>query len=322
MSGTWGLRRRRSPVDEQRVEPSGGPSGGPSGALGGEPPRIAVLTITRDEGEMLARWVDHYGQQVGRENLIVFDDGSTDGSTDDLPCTVQRLPGFRKGNFEAGRMSLASGVARGLLGVYDWVVFTDVDEFLIPDPAIYADLPDYLARRREDVLAPYALNVVHHTAVEGPLISGKPILGQRAYAKFAPLMCKPSIKRVSASWTCASHGIRAPYQPDPGLFMLHMKFADLDVLQRQADLRNQLALTVGRGKGSSWGRSGDDLATLLTQVTRSVSADVAVFDPTTIVPAKLVREEDGVHRAAGRGHIDNLQAQPLVRIPERLHGIV
>ncbi|MEU0268711.1 glycosyltransferase family 2 protein [Nocardioides sp. NPDC006303] len=309
MSSSWSLRRRRRLVEE---------ASGTSAA----PPRIAVLTIARDEGEMLARWVDHYGRAAGHENLIVFDDGSTDGSTDDLSCTVQRLPGFRKGNFEAGRMGLASGVAHGLLGIYDVVIFTDVDEFLVPDPAKYANLSDYLSRRPERVIAPFALNVVHHTAVEGPMVSGKPIVGQRAYAQFAPLMCKPSVKRVPAAWTLASHGIKAQYVPDPGLFMLHMKFADLDLLRRQADRRNELAKAVGRGKGSSWGRSGDDLAGLLTTATASVSADVEEFDPASVLPARLVREEDGVHRAVGPGHIDNLRNQPLLRIPERLHGIV
>ncbi|NGN95614.1 glycosyltransferase family 2 protein [Nocardioides sp. KC13] len=309
MSSSWSLRRRRRPADEARDTTVA-------------TPRIAVLTIARDEGEMLARWVDHYGRQAGHENLIVFDDGSTDGSTDGLACTVQHLPGFRKGNFEAGRMGLASGVAHGLLGIYDVVIFTDVDEFLIPDPARYADLSDYLARRPERVIAPFALNVIHHTAVEGPLIDGKPILGQRAYAQFAPLMCKPSVKRVPAAWTSASHGIKAPYVPDPGLFMVHMKFADVDLLRRQADRRNELARTVGRGKGSSWGRSGDDLADLLTAATASVTGDVEEFDPASVLPARLVREEDGVHRAVGPGHIDNLRNQPLLRIPERLHGIV
>ncbi|WP_143055204.1 glycosyltransferase family 2 protein [Nocardioides luteus] len=309
MSSSWSLRRRRRLAEE-------------AGDTTVASPRIAVLTIARDEGEMLTRWVDHYGRQAGHENLIVFDDGSTDGSTDDLACTVQHLPGFRKGNFEAGRMGLASGVAQGLLGVYDVVIFTDVDEFLVPDPARYADLSDYLARRPERVIAPFALNVVHHTAVEGPLISGKPILGQRAYAQFAPLMCKPSVKRVPAAWTSASHGIRAPYMPDPGLFMVHMKFADVDLLRRQADRRNELAKAVGRGKGSSWGRSGDDLAGLLTAKTASLGAQVEEFDPASVLPARLVREENGVHRAVGPGHIDNLRNQPLLRIPERLHGIV
>ncbi|GGR68564.1 hypothetical protein J2S40_002990 [Nocardioides luteus] len=312
MSSTWSLRRKRRLIEEAPA----------SGATTTAPPRVAVLTIARDEGEMLTRWVDHYGRQAGYENLIVFDDGSTDGSTDDLACTVQHIPGFRKGNFENGRMSLASGVAQGLLGIYDVVIFTDVDEFIVPDPARYADLTDYLSNRPERVIAPLALNVVHHTAVEEPLISGKPIVGQRAYAQFAPLMCKPSVKRVPAAWKCASHGIKASYLPDPGLFMLHMKFADLDLLRRQADRRNQLAKSVGRGKGSSWGRSGDDLAELLIKATASASADVAEFDPAAVLLPELVSEENGVHRAVGAGHIGNLRNQPLLRIPERLHGIV
>jgi hypothetical protein len=310
LASSWSLRGRRRLVDEARV------------TTVAPPPRVAVLTIARDEGEMLARWVDHYGRSAGHENLIVFDDGSTDGSTDGLACTVQHLPGFRKGNFEKGRMGLASGVAHGLLGLYDVVIFTDVDEFLVPDPAIYADLSDYLARRPEPVIAPFALNVVHHTAVEGPLVCGKPILGQRAYAQFAPLMCKPSVKRVPAAWRYASHAIEASYLPDPGLFMLHMKFADVDLLRRQADRRNVLAMSLERGRGSSWGRTGDNLAGLLTRATASVAADVEEFDPTSVLPARLVRRAGGVHRAVGPGHIDNLRNQPLLRIPERLHGIL
>ena len=41
---------------------------------------------------MLPRWIAHYAAQVGMESLVVIDDNSTDGSTDDLPCTVVRIP--------------------------------------------------------------------------------------------------------------------------------------------------------------------------------------------------------------------------------------
>ena len=48
-------------------------------------PTVAVLTVARDEAAMLPRWVAHYGSHVGVENLVVVDDNTSDGSTDDLP---------------------------------------------------------------------------------------------------------------------------------------------------------------------------------------------------------------------------------------------
>lgn len=58
-------------------------------------PSLAVVTMARDEGAVLRRWVDWYAGQVGAEHVIVLDDGSTDGSTDDLPCPVLHLPPLR-----------------------------------------------------------------------------------------------------------------------------------------------------------------------------------------------------------------------------------
>ncbi|MEP9383873.1 glycosyltransferase family 2 protein [Nocardioides sp. KR10-350] len=287
-------------------------------------PRVAVLTVARDEGDMLHRWVGYYGGQVGVENLIVFDDNSSDGSTDRLPCTVQRIPGFRPGRFEASRIKLVSGVAQGLLQTYDVVVFTDVDEFIIPDPKLHDGLRPYLRARREvPVLAPLALNVVHHPGLEGPLHPSRPILGQRSFAKFAPVMCKPALKRVSSPWAAASHGVMAPYQPDPELFMVHFKFADQDALRRQADRRNAMAMSEGRGKNSSWSETGQDLVDLVAQATAGVRReDVPEFDPTTVDLSTLVIQEGDLYRAPRQGQVRVLKRSPLVRVPERLHGIV
>ncbi|MEO5652825.1 MAG: glycosyltransferase family 2 protein, partial [Marmoricola sp.] len=61
----------------------------------GEPLRIAAITFCRDEGRMLPLWIKYYGAQFGVENLYVVDDNSEDGSTDDLPCDVLRIPPIR-----------------------------------------------------------------------------------------------------------------------------------------------------------------------------------------------------------------------------------
>lgn len=306
----------------RRRAPGAGVPEVPVGETGA--PRVVVLTVARDEAEMLPRWVRHYGAQVGVENLVVVDDNSSDGSTDALPCPVLRIPGFPPDRFEERRIKLVSGLAHGLLNSYDVAIFTDVDEFLVPDPARHDGLAAYLhARADRAVMAPVALNVLHDARVESALDPALPVIGQRRFAKFAPVMCKPAVKRVPAAWRFASHGIDAPYAVDPELFMLHLKFADTDQLRRVAESRHQLALADGRGINASWQHSGEAMADMLAGFVGGVDpSTVPEFDAGTVQLQQLVTERDGAWRAAGRAQVTAMTHQRLVRIPERLHGLL
>lgn len=290
----------------------------------GHPPSVLVMTMVRDEAQMLPRWIDHYAGQVGMDNLLVLDDNSSDGSTVGLSCTVHRLPSLSGKGFESARMQLLSGLATGFLATYDYVVFVDADEFLVPDPALHRDLPSFLATRRgREVVAPMTLNVVHVPSVEEPLRAGEPVLGQRRFAKFAPVMCKPSIKRVPASWRWASHGIAAPFAVDPELYMFHLKFADRDLLRQVAAHRKALTDTDGRARGSSWSRGADDIVAALDRAVAGVDVDtVPEFDPGEVDLAKVVEPRDGWHRAVGAGQVQALRQMPLRRVPSSLLGSV
>jgi hypothetical protein len=289
---------------------------------------VAVLTVARDEAAMLPRWVRWYGSQVGVENLVVVDDNTTDGSTDGLPCPVLRIPGFAAGEFEQRRIALVSGLAQGLLQSYDWVVFTDVDEFLVPDPAHHADLPAYLeARAGQEVLAGVCLNVLHVPGVEPePLRDDLPVLGQRSFAKFVPVMCKPSVKRVPAAWSDASHGVAAPFGVDPELFLVHLKFADVGALERVAQARHELATADGRGIGSSWQHPGAAMAAMVAAFIGTADPAAArEFDPATVDLSGIVKQRgsrrERIWRAGGRGQVGAMVRRPLVRVPQRLHGL-
>lgn len=284
-------------------------------------PEVAVMTMVRDEATMLPRWVSHYSAQVGPDNLLVLDDNSTDGSTDDLPCTVHRIPGLPGAGYERARMKLVSGLAQGLLAVYDYVVFVDADEFLVADPRRHADLRSFLAARPDpEVVAPLALNVLHVPDLEGPLQPDRPVLDQRSYVKFTQIMCKPSVKRVPAAWQRASHGIDVPFQVDPELFMVHLKFADRDALVRSAAHRQALVAADGRGRGSNWSR-GEELVDVLDRAAAGVVPDgVPEFDPAEVDLASIVRERDGCHRAVGVGQVQALEKMPLRRVPGSLLG--
>lgn len=287
-------------------------------------PSVLVMTMARDEADMLPRWVRHYAGQVGLEHLLVLDDNSTDGSTEGLGCTVHRLPPLAGERFERTRMQLLSGLAEGFLAAYDYVVFVDVDEFLVPDPARHTDLPGFLATRRDrEVVAPLGLNVIHVPQAEGELRADEPILGQRRFAQFAPLMCKPSIKQVPAAWRWASHGIEAPFEVDPELFMVHMKFADRDALRRVATHRKALSDADGRARGSSWSRDAEDILAVFDGAVAGVDVDaVPEFDPSEVDLASVVEPRDGWFRAVGAGQVQALKQQPLRRVPGALLGTI
>lgn len=285
-------------------------------------PTVAIVTMVHNEGQMLRLWVDHYARQVGLKHLVVLDDNSTDGSTDGLGCTVHRLPPLDGSRFEGTRMRLVSGIAAGLLAAYDYVAFVDGDEFLIADPARHASLPDFLASRAgRDIIGVTALNVMHVPDLEAPLDLGRPILEQRSFAKFAPLMCKPAIKRVPAPWAAASHGIRGEYAVDGELFMLHLKFADRDHLTRVAALRNAQTKADGRALRSSWRLSSDDVVGVFDKTIRRAKPEKAPeFDPRRAGLDKLIHRENDIHRTPKVGQLRVLKEQELVRIPARLKG--
>ena len=288
-------------------------------------PRVVVITMARDEGTMLRRWVEHYSREVGAENLVVVDDNSSDGSTDDLPCPVLRIPPLTKKSFEPARMGLLGGLSAGLLEAYDAAIFCDVDEFIVADPKVHESLRHFVAARPgRQAVGVMGLNVVHDIAQEPPLVEGEPILGQRSLAKFLPLMCKPSLKWEPANWALASHGIKCPFEVDPELFMFHMKFADRDHLKAVADHRHEMFRTDGRAARTSWERSGGDMVNLLDEITADIDHDaIKPFGPPLKkLPSIVEQSAPDTWRAVGGGQVQAMRNRPLVRVPDRFLGRV
>jgi len=311
------LRRDRGEQqvqEERRSEPA------PAYAPRSLPPQVAVMTMVRDEGPMLRRWVDHHAGLVGRDNLVVLDDQSSDGSTDDLGCTVHRLPVLDGERFEPIRMQLTSGLAEALLVVYDYVVLLDADELLVTSPE-FETLADLLsARDYPEVVGAVALNLLHAPG-DAPLDLGRPVLDQRGFAVFTPLMCKPVLKRVPAAWVRASHGIRAPYSIDPDLFLLHLKFADRDRLAEIAARRHQAFRADGRAAESSWSRPVDEVTDALDAAFgRADLAGATTFDPRSAGLDSILFERNGIHRTPKQGQLQALLDNPVQRVPESLRG--
>ena len=221
-------------------------------------------------------------------------------------------------------MQLLSGLARGFLAVYDFVVFVDVDEFLVADPTRHHDLRSFLATRRDrDILAPMTLNVVHVPDVEGPLRADEPVLGQRRFAKFAADHVQAVDQAGPGGWRWASHGIEAPFEVDPELYMLHIKFADRDALRRVAAHRKALVDADGRASESSWSREADEIVGAFDRAVAGVGPRAgAGVRPREVDLTTIVEPQDGWYRAMGAGQVRAMEQMPLRRVPCSLLGML
>jgi hypothetical protein len=300
-----------------------GTSPAPSAPPKPDAPRVVAITLVRDEAEMLPRWINYYGGQLGHDNLIVLDDNSVDGSTDDLPCLHYRLPpGPWKAPWSKTRLRLVNGLAQGLLAVNDVVVYSDVDELIVPDPARHAGLRAYLAARPDGTsVAPLAVEVVHHAGSEPPLDPSRGVLEQRGFVKYSPAMCKPLVRWGGGGrWSHSFHASATPFPVDPELWMFHLKFADEGLLRRTARAREHIHRVEGRGHPASfWAMSEDTIAATLARWTAGTT-DVPDLDPGELDLADLVQLDDKGTYQATANQVQSLETTPLRRIPERFRS--
>ena len=197
---------------------------------------LAVVTMAYNEIDFLPLWLRYYGGQVGAENCFVVDHGSNDGSTDRIaPANRLRIP--RSPFEDAARTRFVSEFCSSLLTWYRAVIYCDVDEILVADPARWSGLLDLAATTPHEMVTAFGLNVLHWLHREADIKPGMPLLAQRQYGLFASSMCKPLLARRPISWDLGFHSADAPVVFD-GLFNFHLAYVDLQTAwRRQAKRR-------------------------------------------------------------------------------------
>src|SRR5262245_14260109 len=102
---------------------------------------LAIFTIARNEAVFLPLWASYYSQVGG--DLFVLDHESNDGSTERNEFT--RWIVHRDKTEDVNWMrSTVTQFQHDLFTQYSVVVFTEVDEFLIPHPESHCSLASYL----------------------------------------------------------------------------------------------------------------------------------------------------------------------------------
>ena len=208
--------------------------------------KIAAFTIVHNERFFLPLWLKYYSQVA--DVIHVLDHASTDGSIEEsakhYDFQVIRIAKSFLWKYEDTN-SIVKVHQALLVESYDMVIFSDVDEFMVP--TAHGNLREYIEAMTESYTRCEGWDVVQDRKEEQALDLSKPILGQRMYMKRSTLYDKPLIASVPLDWSIGCHYLNSsgPKPTDASLKLFHLKLADYDVAYERASYRFPSRISEG-----------------------------------------------------------------------------
>ncbi len=238
---------------------------------------LAALTMVYNEAEFLPVWLRHYTARLGAAACHVIDHGSDDGS---VAAALTAFPGIgvvrlpRTPHDDARRAALVSEFAASLLRYYDAVLYTDVDELVVPaGTGGFADL-DFAAL--PEIAYAVGLNLLQ-VAEDMTLDPTRPVGVQRRFGWFASALCKPVLARRAPAWAPGFHSAdAAPVFGD--FFLLHLRYADREIACRRLARTREMAWAAQPG-GAHQRMTEADFLAMFARLQAMDRIEPAIFSP-------------------------------------------
>ncbi len=188
--------------------------------------RKAVFTMVHNEDRMLRVWLAYYSRHFAPEDIYVLDHDSDDGSTD--RPGFNRIPVSNPEFDNVWQLEKVQDMQEKLLEDYDTVLFTDVDEIVVPHPDL-GDLAEYMNTFEEDFVNCAGHEIIHLPDREPALDFDRPILEQRGYWFENAAYSKAVLVSQPSKWEPGFHR-RADghFKVDPDLLMVHLHRVDYE----------------------------------------------------------------------------------------------
>lgn len=319
------------PQAKPAAKPEPAPAPPPEAPKGPDPSRadVAAVTMVHQDYFFLERWIRHYADQLGRENLYVLRHGE-DPEIDRIAAgtNIIHLPNpDDKSGFDRRRWIALSKFASSLTLYYNWVLCNDVDEIVAVDPDISDSLPAYLRSKFEDgnapsVISPFAVEIVHTPSSEtDPISEDQPILSVRRNFRLNSNYSKPCLTRGRIGYSVGGHGSNfGRVHLDPHLYLFHLRYVD-DAMSRERLEKRRLWMENKNGsveetgrKKSTWdqGEEAFDILSAIEPVAETI--DFPDF-------RKAMIEGRTKAESTGNWFFKNMRSKELYRLPERFSNL-
>ena len=278
--------------------------------------RIAALTMVRNDEFFLRKWVEYYGAQLGKSSLYVYLDGLDQSVPDFCEGVCVKAVEHIEGNVQRadrGRIDFLSARAAELFAQgYEMVIGTDVDEFLVVDPALGQSLPEFLSSRpatRCPSISGLGVDVGQKLGEEAAIDPSRPFLRQRHYARLSTRYSKSTVLLRPVQWGSGFHRTRrGNFHICEGLFLFHFGCVDLGRIESR--MKDKGLVDAG------WTRHLHKRARTIYQVSERSARE---WDRTV----RCARRMQNVVRSPFAWNKPAMfEAVVIVRIPERFEAVI
>lgn len=226
---------------------------------------VCAITMVYRDYWALAQWYAHYGHRLGPRNLFVVSHGHDQKVQEICPeASVITIPRTSLAHFDRQRGLLLNRLQNALNVAFDWVIRTDSDELICLDPSRFESFEAFFAEQTADAIFALGLNLAE-TGADRQLDDSDRVLAHRRHAVFTGQFSKAWAVRNRIS--LVQHGIKVrpgqaetfPFVMPEGVFLAHLKFANLTALNEANKHRREVGNAPGRGRpGTAWKQPGSE----------------------------------------------------------------
>lgn len=196
--------------------------------------KCAIFVMVKNENVFLPIWLKYYSRFIEGNDIYVFDHRTIDGSVD--RCTKEYAFKTIRLNYPLSFDHLwfkfvADTVQKKLLHHYEYVIFTDIDEIILPDIKKYRGLDEYIQKLDSDYVRCIGYDLIHLPYKEElPYNSAQSVLSQRKFWYHTHWYNKTLISRRPLDWEIGFHEVRdLNVAVDHDLMLIHLHKLDFDM---------------------------------------------------------------------------------------------
>lgn len=229
---------------------------------------IMLITMVKDEQDMLRHWIGHYRSCVENPSFLIVDDGSVlpvaSWVNDEFPeqniSVLSLPPSDFSDRYKSGVLSALAAMS---VGRYKVVIASDVDEVVMSCRPIEKNtLGKVLLSLDTGIKTALGVLVVQDVRTEGRFDFSRPLLGQRSYGFFHTPSTKPAIwSQAIGAFSVGQHLVLdSVSEVRPDLVLAHLKFVDADEFTARQKTRNLLSFSQDHNPnhGVHWRREVQD----------------------------------------------------------------